>query len=358
VRVGRVRIETVIFALIGIGLFAVIPQVTNQFQTFEWANVAVYLIAIVGLNILTGYSGQISLGNGAFMAIGGYTTALMVYWLPRWNSSLDPSVLTYVSIPLGGVIAFVGGLLIGIPALRLRGIYLALATFALSLSITPLANHFYPVTLGHIGIHLPIASPPFNLDLSNDQWLYFFDWIVAAILFVPAALIVRSRTGRAWAAIRDSDAAAVASGINLSTYKTLAFGVSAFYAGVAGSLQAFTLAYTNPDNYGLTLSLALLVGLVIGGLANIWGPLLGAIIIVWLPLFAEQLADVRIGGLAMTRPDVFYGILLILIVFFAPSGLAGLVGRGLRWYRSLRGAGRAEVEEVPVLEAADVATAE
>src|SRR5919201_3201383 len=340
-KVGRIRIETLIFALVGLGLFIVIPQVTNQFQTFLWANVAVYLIAIVVLNILTGYSGQISLGNGAFMAIGGYTTALLVYWLPRWNSALDPSVLTYLSIPLGGIIAFVCGLLVGIPALRLRGIYLALATFALSLSITPLANHFYPITQGHIRIHLPLATPPFNLDLSNSQWLYFFDSAVAAILFVPAALIVRSRTGRAWAAIRDSDAAAVASGINLSTYKTLAFGVSAFYAGVAGSLQAFTLAYTNPDNYGLTLSLALLVGLVIGGLANIWGPLLGALVVVWLPLFAEQLADVRIGGLAMTRPDVFYGILLILIVFFAPSGLAGLTGRALRWYRSLRGAGRA-----------------
>ena len=357
-KVGRLRIETLIFVLLGLGAFVVIPQVTNQFQTFEWANVAVYLVAIVGLNILTGYSGQISLGNGAFMAIGGYTTALMVYWLPRWNSALDPGLLTYLSIPLGGIIAFVGGLLIGIPALRLRGIYLALATFALSLSITPLANHFYPVTLGHIGIHLPIAAPPFGLDLSNDQWLYFFDWAVAAILFVPAALIVRSRTGRAWMAIRDSDAAAVASGVNIATYKTLAFGVSAFYAGVAGSLQGFTLAYTNPDNYGLTLSLALLVGLVIGGLANIWGPLLGAIIIVWLPQFAEQLADVKIAGLSMTRPDVFYGALLILIVFFAPSGLAGLIGRALRWYRSLRGAGGA-VEEVPVLEApVDVAAAE
>src|ERR671936_1325861 len=287
-KVGRIRIETLIFALVGLGLFIVIPQVTNQFQTFLWANVAVYLIAIVGLNILTGYSGQISLGNGAFMAIGGYTTALMVYWLPRWNSNFDPSVLTYLSIPLGGIIAFLCGLLVGIPALRLRGIYLALATFALSLSITPLANHFYPITQGHIGIHTPLATPPFNLDLSNAQWLYFFDWIVAAILFVPAALIVRSRTGRAWMAIRDSDSAAVASGINLATYKTLAFGVSAFYAGIAGSLQVLTLAYTNPDNYGLTLSLALLVGLVIGGVANVWGPLLGAIIVVWLPYYDDR----------------------------------------------------------------------
>ena len=129
-KVGRLRIETLIFVLLGLGAFVVIPQVTNQFQTFEWANVAVYLVAIVGLNILTGYSGQISLGNGAFMAIGGYTTALMVYWLPRWNSALDPGLLTYLSIPLGGIIAFVGGLLIGIPALRLRGFFLALATMA------------------------------------------------------------------------------------------------------------------------------------------------------------------------------------------------------------------------------------
>src|SRR5207302_3713866 len=214
----RLRVETIVLALIGLGVFIYVPQFTNQFTTFEWANVAFFFIAIMGLNFLTGYSGQISLGNGAFMAVGGYTTALLVYWLPRFIPALNPSALAYLTIPLGGVVAFIVGYLVGIPALRLRGIYLALATFALSLAVTPLGNHFYTVTLGHIGIHMPIdiGTAPFGIDLSNEQWLYFFDWFVAAILFVPSLLIARSRTGRAWMAIRDSDAAAVASGINLA----------------------------------------------------------------------------------------------------------------------------------------------
>jgi branched-chain amino acid transport system permease protein len=144
-------------------------------------------------------------------------------------------------------------------------------------------------------------------------------------------------------AIRDSEAAAASSGINLAVYKTLAFGVSAFYAGVAGALQVLTLAYINPDNYSLALSLALLVGLVVGGLANVWGPLLGAIIVVWLPYYAEQAGHFRIGEFRLQKPDVFYGVFLILIVLFAPSGLTGLFQRFTRWYRSRRGA----VAEVP-----------
>jgi branched-chain amino acid transport system permease protein len=354
VKIGRFRVETVILALIGLGVFVYVPQFSNQFTTFEWANVAFYFIAIMGLNFLTGYSGQISLGNGAFMAVGGYTTALSVYWLPHLSASLNPSALAYLSIPFGGLVAFAVGALVGIPALRLRGIYLALATFAMSLAVTPLGNHFYSITNGHVGIHMPIdvGTPPFGLDLSSEQWLYLFDWFVAALLFIPALLLARSRTGRAWMAIRDSEAAAASSGVNLATYKTLAFGVSAFYAGVAGSLQVLTLAYTNPDNYGLTLSLALLVGLVVGGLANNWGPLLGAIIVVWLPYYAEQAAHFRVGGFVLQKPDVFYGALLILIVLFAPSGLAGLVQRAMRWYRSRRGAVGEPAETAPaVLEA-------
>lgn len=351
-RIGRLSIEIVIIGLALAALFFAIPLVTDKFTTFVWANVAFTFIAIVGLNVLTGYSGQISLGNGAFMAVGGYTTALMAYWLPQWNSALDSATLAYVSIPLGGIFGFLVGILIGIPALRLRGIYLALATFALSLAFTPIANHFYGATRGHIGINLPAAQAPFGIDLSNEQWLFFFDWIIAAILVVPAILITRSRTGRAWMAIRDSEAAAVASGVNLATYKTLAFGVSAFYAGVAGSLQMITLAYTNPDNYGLTLSLNLLVGLVIGGLASSWGPLLGAILIVWLPYFAERASNFKVGGFHLQRPDVFEGIALILIVYFAPAGLAGLLNRAARWYRSRRRAVGEPVEVAPpVLEA-------
>jgi branched-chain amino acid transport system permease protein len=299
-----------IAAFVGLVTFFVIPNVTDTYQTFQWAQVAAYATAIIGLNILTGYNGQISLGNGAFMAIGSYTTALMTARL---------GVPYPVTIPIGAVAAFVVGLAVGVPALRLRGIYLALATFALALAVTPILNNYDKFTGGHTGVFLKPIHPPFDLPLSNDQWLYFFDWSILLVLFVPAWLLIRSRTGRAWMAIRDSETAAVANGIILSYYKTLAFGVSALYAGVAGSLLVINVSYANPDAYNLTLSLTLLIGVVIGGLAYVWGPILGGILVVWLPFFAERIFGVK--------PDIGFGAFLILVVFLAPNGLAGLVHR-------------------------------
>jgi branched-chain amino acid transport system permease protein len=325
---GRIPISTVVLAVLAAVVLVGIPLTTDSFQTFQFANVAVFVVAIVGLNLLTGYSGQISLGNGAFMAIGGYTTALLV---------TRQGVPYGLTIPLGALLAALAGVLIGIPALRLRGIYLALATFALALSVTPLLNNFDSFTGGHNGINLKPATPPLGFDLSNEQWLYFLCWGVAAALFVPARLLVRSRTGRAWMAIRESETAATANGVSVAFYKTLAFAISAFYAGVAGSLQAVVLAYTNPDSYSLGLSLSLLIGAVAGGLGNIWGPVLGGLVVVWLPFVAERAAGVRLGPLSFGgKPDIGFGILLLLLVFFAPAGLAGLIGRGLRRYRAIR----------------------
>jgi branched-chain amino acid transport system permease protein len=294
----------------GLVAFIAIPNFTDTFQTFQFALVAAFAIAIVGLNILTGYSGQISLGNGAFMAIGSYTTALLVA-RAHW-----PYVLT---IPLAGLLSGVVGLLVGIPALRLRGIYLALATFALALSVTPVLNNYDKFTGGHIGVSIPAIRPPLGLPLSNEQWLYFLGWIVFGIVFVPSWLLLRGRTGRAWMAVRDSETAATANGISLPYYKTLAFGISAFYAGIAGSLLVFDISYASPDTYNLNLSLQLLIGVVIGGLAYVWGPVIGAILVVWMPYFAEQFFK--------AKPDLAFGVLLILVVFIAPNGIAGLFHR-------------------------------
>jgi len=299
-----------IAGFVGLVAFFVVPNVTDTFQTFEWAQVAAYAAAMIGLNILTGYSGQISLGNGAFMAIGSYTTALMTTRL---------GVPYPVTIPIGALIAFVVGILVGIPALRLRGIYLALATFALALTVTPVLNNYDKFTGGHVGISLKAIHPAFGLPLSNEQWLYFFDWTLVLIVFVPAWLLIRSRTGRAWMAIRDSETAAVANGISLAYYKTLAFGVSAACAGVAGSLLVINIQYAEPDAFTLNLSLQLLVGVVIGGLAYVWGPILGATLAVWLPFFAER----ALGA----KPDIGFGLFLIAVVFLAPNGLAGLIQR-------------------------------
>jgi branched-chain amino acid transport system permease protein len=250
--------------------------------------------------------------------------------------------------------------MIGIPALRLRGIYLALATFALALAVTPVLNNFDSFTGGHAGVNLKPAAPPFGLDLSSEQWLYFLCWAVAAILFVPAWLLIRSRTGRAWMAIRDSETAATANGISISFYKTLAFGVSAFYAGVAGSLQAVVLSYINPDSYSLALSLSLLIGAVVGGLGSVWGPLLGGLVVVWLPYLAERAAGLHLGPLSFGgKPDIGFGILLLVLMYFAPAGLAGLGGRAWRRYSKIR-QGNADQTDVEsgTLEPEPVATAE
>ena len=314
-------VSRIAVAIVGLAIFITIPLFTNSFQTFQFAQVAVYTLAIIGLNILTGYNGQISLGNGAFMAIGSYTTALLV---------VRTGLPYVVTIPLGGILAGLVGLLVGIPALRLRGIYLALATFALALSVTPILNNFDKFTGGHVGLNMHPAVAPAFLQLSNEQWLYFFDWTVTAIVFVPAWLLLRSRTGRAWTAIRDSETAAAANGISLAYYKTLAFGISAFYAGVAGSLLVINIAYANPDTYNLNLSLQLLIGVVLGGLAYVWGPLLGGLLVVWLPYVAEK----SFGA----KPDIGFGVLLIIVVFLAPNGLAGLIHRLLIRLRSGRDA--------------------
>jgi len=328
-------------AVIGGVVVLGVPTVTNQFVTFEFAKVAIFAIALMGLNLLTGYSGQISLGNGAFMAVGGYTTAILVQrtGIPYWTT-----------IPVAALVAGGFGFVIGIPALRLTGVYLALATFALALSVPPVLNHYDTFTGGHGGIVMPAVLPPFSLDLSQEQWLYYMDSGIALLLFVFAWGVVRSRTGRAFMAIRDSETAATASGISLAYYKTLAFGLSAAYAGVAGSLLAIATSYLNPDTFGLSLSLALLVGVVIGGLGLDFGAVFGSLFVVWLPYYAEKASGLHIGALSFAgKPDIFYGALLIVILFFAPNGAAGLLQRAWRWYLHRRTAVRSPLPE-PVAE--------
>jgi branched-chain amino acid transport system permease protein len=330
----RIQPQVALLWVIGLVVFFGIPLLTNTFQTFEFANVAVFVIAIIGLNLLTGYSGQISLGNGAFMAVGGYTTALMVKNL---------GVPAAATIPLAGLLAAAVGCLIGIPSLRLRGIYLALATFALALAVPPVLNNYDKFTAGHRGVNLSPAGPPFGLELSNEQWLYFMCWGLVLVLYLPARWLVRSSTGRAWMAIRDSETAAAANGVNIAFYKVLAFTISAFYAGVAGSLLVIVTTYVNPDSYSLALSLTLLIGAVVGGLGFIDGPIYGGLVVIWLTYFAEKGSGLKLGPVSFGgKPDIVFGILLILLILFAPSGLAGLRLRVWIAYRRLRSRSKGE----------------
>jgi branched-chain amino acid transport system permease protein len=303
--------------------------VLDRFNTIEFAYVWAFAIALIGLNVLTGFSGQISLGNGAFMAIGAYVTAILYYKLGvPYGWTILPA----------GLVAGLAGYLFGFPALKLSGLYLALATFALALSTSPVIKNFGSLTNGHEGIVLPSVTDPFGLGLTNEQWVYYLALVIGVLMFLFSRAMLGGATGRALRAIRDSETAAAANGISVAQFKTMAFGVSAFYAGVAGSLFATITAYVSPDSFDLPLSLSLLVGMVAGGLGTLAGPVLGAAFVVWLPIFAQNIFH--------NKPDISYGLILILLMFLLPQGIAGGARQLIGWIRRRSG---------PAEDAADVA---
>ena len=300
--------------LAGTGLFLVAAAVVVLLR-FELSNyhqglaarVAIYFIAILGLNILIGYTGQISIGHGAFMAIGGYTTAIM---------SADHHLNLLATLPLAFAITFVCGLLVGIPALRLSGVYLALATFALAVSVPQFPLKFSKFTGGSNGIR--------TADTPGNTWLYWVTWACAGIAFVAAWLILRGRTGRAFRAVRDSELAAASSGVSLPIYKTLAFGISAAFAGVAGSLFVLvTNGFAQPNEFGVLLSLQLLIGAAVAGLGSLWGVLAGAAFVALLPTIS---ASAPLIGSAHGQ-DVVFGLIVILIMLALPNGVVGVLAR-------------------------------
>jgi branched-chain amino acid transport system permease protein len=316
----------------------------------------VLAIAIMGLNILVGFSGQLSLGHGAFMALGAYTSAILAH-----HYKLD----YLVTIPIAGLLTGAVGFLFGIPALRLSALYLALATFALAV-VTPSLIKRPAITGGVQGIVLIQPDPPqFAKDtfaaitgtaMTTDQWIYYITLFCALVLFWLAWNLVRHRPGRAMRAIRDGEVAAAASGVNIAAYKTLAFGISAFYGGIAGSLFGLGTGFVSPDTFPVALSIQLLVGAVVGGLASIPGPLLGAIFAYFLPIESNQwvpsqswIPDQIASTVKNAGPAVSYGVVLILVMIFAPNGIVGLISSGyFALRRRMRGAGDRETEPVPI----------
>jgi len=296
-----------------------LPFLLSNFRLFQFTQVFIYAIALLGLNILTGYNGQISLGHGAFYALGAYTTAIMI---DRW------SVPYGWTIPVAGLLCLVAGFLFGIPALRLEGLYLALATFALALAVPQILKYFEHWTGGSQGIVLSKPGAPLGLKLSPDQWLYFLTLGVLILLLVLGANLLRGRTGRAIVAIRDNPIAAQAMGVNSALYKSLTFGVSAAYTGVAGALSALAIAFVAPDAFNVFLSLTFLVGIVIGGLASISGAIFGGLFVQFVPNWAQEISK--------AAPWAIYGIFLIVFMYAMPRGIAGalrLAGARLARFR-------------------------
>ena len=302
-----------ILLALGLVVVAAIPFVMKNFYIFQITLAIIYAIAILGLNLLTGFNGQFSLGHSAFYAIGAYTAAIM----------MDGFDINYAwTLPVAAIVCFAFGFLFGLPALRLEGIYLALATFALAIAIpqvlkSSLVEHW---TGGVQGISIIKPDAPFGLPLTSDQWLYLFTVLVAIVMYVCAANLVQSRTGRALIAIRDHPVAASAMGINVSLYKSLTFGVSALYTGVAGALGAIAISFVAPDSFTFQLAVALFVGLVVGGVASIPGTIVGGLFVLFVPNIAEHFSK----GLA----GAMYGVILLLVIYLMPTGAAGLG----RWF--------------------------
>jgi branched-chain amino acid transport system permease protein len=319
-RLGRAIAPLVAFLTLAI-VVAVVPSFVSAFRAQQLAYVGIYLVALIGLNVLTGYTGQISLGHGAFMAVGGYTTAILMS---------DHGVKDVWTIPLAALVAGTVGFLFGIPALRLSGLYLALATFAIAVSTPALIKRFEGFTGGGSGLNLfgtpelTASLTPVTIlgrELTFNDWLYYLCWTVALIGYVAAWLLLRGRTGLALRAVRDSETAAQSSGVSLPRYKTLAFGVSAAYAGAAGALFAIATTFVNPDTFPVALSILLLVGVVVGGLGSLVGLIAGAVFIQFLPIWSQEISK------SPGAPAVVSGLVLIALMFVLPMGVAGLVGR-------------------------------
>lgn len=290
----------------------VLPFTTSSYHLFQLTMVLVYAIALLGLNILTGFNGQVSLGHGAFYAIGAYTTAIL----------LDNNVMPYwATLPIAGFVCLIAGFLFGLPALRLEGLYLALATFALAVATPQLLKFrgFEKWTGGVQGIVIDKPSPPAGVPLDSDQWLYFVCLAVTVPMFLIGWNLLRGRTGRAIVAIRDHPIAAASMGIDTAMYKSLTFGVSAMYTGIAGALGALAAQFVSPDSFSVFLSISLIVGLVVGGIASIFGVLFGAAFIVFIPNIADQISK--------AAPWAIYGVFLIGFMYVLPTGVAGGVKR-------------------------------
>ncbi|HEY7651427.1 MAG TPA: branched-chain amino acid ABC transporter permease [Methylomirabilota bacterium] len=304
----------VVAVLLVLAMALALPFAMSNFRLFQFTQVLIYAIALLGLNMLTGYNGQFSLGHGAFYGIGAYTTAIMI---DRWSIGYG------WTIPVAGIVCLIVGFLFGRPALRLEGLYLALATFSLALAVPQILKYFEHWTGGSQGIVLSKPKAPFGLPLSEDQWLYFLTLAITIVLFVLAWNLLRGRTGRAIVAIRDNHIAAEAMGVDNALYKSVVFGVSAAYTGIAGALSALAIAFVAPDTFDVFLSISLLTGIVIGGLATISGAIYGALFIQFVPNWAQDISK--------AAPWAIFGGFLILFMYVMPRGIAGFLH--LLWIR-------------------------
>ncbi len=307
-----------------------LPDVVSNYRLFLVSTMIIAAIAVLGLNLLTGFNGQISLGHSAFYAVGAYTAAILM-------DKLDMPY--YATLPIAAVMCFIVGYLFGLPALKLEGHYLALATFALALSVPQILKYKWleDLTGGVQGIVLSKPEVPFGLPLNEDQWLYYYCLVVMVLLYWAASNILNSRSGRAMMAIRDQYMAADTMGIDTALYKTVTFGISAAYTGVAGALSASAIAFVAPDSFNFFLSIKFLIGLVVGGVGSLAGSVVGGIFYVLVDNSAQALSTFIKNDLGLQfdlSAYTVFGVILIVLMYLMPMGIVGGVYYLVRSMRS------------------------
>lgn len=317
-RLFRYRSTFFWYLALVVGLL-ILPALLDNYFISLLNFISIYSVASIGMMLLTGYTGQVSLGHAAFLAMGSYTSAILT--IKGWPF--------LVALPLSGIFAALVGIVIGLPALRLSGLYLAIATMGFAFIVDEILVRWESLTRGNLGIYL---SPPSigPLIFDSEKSFYYLGLAILILTLLAAKNILRSPTGRAMIAIRDSEVAAQTMGINLAKYKTVAFALSAFFTGIAGSLYAHKVTFINPESYTLLVSIELLVMIIIGGLGSLHGAIYGTAFVILLPQLIILTKDYLPRYLRdQTGLEAgLYGLMIILFILFEPLGLYG------RWLKT------------------------
>ncbi len=318
---GRSLRAIPVLAILALAIAA--PFTLSSFMTFQLAAVLTYAPAVLGLVIITGLTGQLALGNGAFFAVGAYTTAILVqtYGWPFW-----------ATFPVAAAISFAGGVLFGIPGLRLRGHFLAVLTLSIAVAVPQVIKHFEGLTKGASGMSVFLPDPPAWLGMDSTQMAYFVALAVTVLAFVMTRALRVSRIGRALEAVRDNELVAVSLGINAAYFKVAAFGYSTLLAGLGGSAFTVSVGFVAPENFTIDLAAFLIIALVVGGKKSEWGALIGSLFIVVVPLYA--------GSIAPALSGLCFAAAVILFILLLPEGMAGLPRRVVRGYQWAASAGK------------------
>jgi branched-chain amino acid transport system permease protein len=325
------RVLQVVGVLAVFGFYFYVVNVVANFSAIRWAIAVTLAVAILGLNIVTGYSGQISIGHSAFFGIGAYTTKILI---------ADHGWPFLATLPVAGALGFVVGAVIGVPALRIRGLYLSLITLGLALAFPAIvkSDNFFGVDFASItggsngkvissgdvttkqGFHWKPPSWAPSGWTTND-WVFTTVFVIAIVLFVLTSNLIRSSVGRGMIAMRDNETGAAVSGVYPAQYKVLAFATSALVTSIGGGCFALASTTIGPDTFGLQRSIEFIAGLVIGGVATILGPAIGGVLVEWLPYWAFEVNWPILGKLQGPQAGILYGVILVLIIFFMPGGI-------------------------------------